>query len=358
MTSSMPHPSSAIDQNIAATLRKLASEAEQKQVLHPDQVNCIMKEKWFKMFVPASLGGLALSLPQALRIEESISYGDGSTGWVVTLCAGAGWFVGFVSSEIARALFAPDAMCIAGSGALSGTAEKTNDGYILTGLWPFASGALHATAFTVNAVVTENNKPLFNRAGSRDVITLILPRTQVDIRKTWNAMGMIATGSHSFGANQVFVPNSQAFHIDAQSAVMSDPIYQYPFTQFAEATLAVNVSGMAYRFIDLLTEETRRDNKSNITTQVQSLKDQLNGSRAMLFQSVQRSWEMTERGQMSKVLANDVSRTSQLLVQVCRSCVNTLYPFTGLQGTFMDREINRVWRNIQTATQHAILNRL
>ena len=39
--------------------------------------------------MPKENGGLGMSMPEGLRMEETLAWTDGSTGWTVTLCAGA-----------------------------------------------------------------------------------------------------------------------------------------------------------------------------------------------------------------------------------------------------------------------------
>ena len=74
-------------------LRHWSVASEQLRKLHPEQLSLIYKQNWFNMYVPKEFGGLALSLPAGLRLEESLAWADGSLGWTVTLCSGANWFI-------------------------------------------------------------------------------------------------------------------------------------------------------------------------------------------------------------------------------------------------------------------------
>src|SRR6185437_5279658 len=109
--------------------------------------------------------------PEMVRLEEDISRVDGSTGWTVTLCSGAGWFAGFfptgpvgqsvspASEELTR-LFSDPRLCIAGSGAATGEAHLVSGSYRISGRWAYASGSPHATAFTANCVIWKDGVPL------------------------------------------------------------------------------------------------------------------------------------------------------------------------------------------------------
>lgn len=349
----IPHPSAWLDRQSMEQIRNNSLEAEKIRTLHPQQLEAIYKNKWMKMYIPKQYGGLDLSLLEILRIEEALSWADGSTAWVVTLCSGAGWFAGFVDTEVAKELFNDDAVCIAGSGAVTGTAEISETGYIINGHWKYASGALHATAFTMNCLIQRNGGTVYNADGSPRVSSFILRREEVNLQPTWNSMGMIATGSHSFEARQVQVRNNRCFTIDPAHAVLKNAIYQYPFLQLAETTLAVNISGLAIRFIDLAENIIGNTGEQEIA----EIRSAVNLLRKAFYKAVEESWDsLLGKKMIPTVLLVKVSQHSHKLVQQAREAVNRLYPRCGLKAAAQESEINRVWRNIHTAGQHALFN--
>src|SRR5690606_14253902 len=103
-------------ERVVKQLRGFSNRAEADGVLTPEQLAIIYDRRWFKLFVPRRLGGLELSLPEAVRLEEELAWIDGSLGWTVTLCAGANLFVGyvgqFVDHPVAEAVFADTAACL------------------------------------------------------------------------------------------------------------------------------------------------------------------------------------------------------------------------------------------------------
>src|ERR1700744_6124630 len=97
--SDLAHPSSVIDQKYTDIIRNAAPKAEETGKLTKEQLALIHDQKWFKLLAPQKYGGLQMSLPDALELEEALAWADGSVGWMVTLCAGAGWFGGFTDAE-------------------------------------------------------------------------------------------------------------------------------------------------------------------------------------------------------------------------------------------------------------------
>src|SRR5450432_2645066 len=109
----IPHPSHFIPAALADTINQSSGEAERYGSLHPRQLALIYEQRWFSLFVPLSRGGLGLSLPEGLELEEGLAWADGSTGWTVTLCGGANWFIGFLQPAIAWELFSDQRVCLA-----------------------------------------------------------------------------------------------------------------------------------------------------------------------------------------------------------------------------------------------------
>jgi indole-3-acetate monooxygenase len=357
-----PHPSVWINENVAKELRATAAEAEHNRVLHSRQVDLIHENRWLRLFMPEHYGGIGASLPDALHTEEALAWADGSTAWVVTLCAGAGWFVGFLDPQVANEFVNQERVCFAGSGGITGYAEETPDGYIIRGIWKYASGALHATAFTMNCQLTRNGAQIFKADGSPNVVTVILKRAEVEVKQTWRPMGMIATASHSFEVRDKFVSRDHCFVIDREHSILKDDIYNYPFLQFAETTLAVNLSGMAFRFIDLCEEICKSITKhperyARFSSLILKNKTRLIETRNMFYQTAAASWEKLQTEHvLAKEMCNAISTHSQQMVRDSRDCVNDLYPHCGMLAADPEREINRVWRNLHTAGQHALFS--
>jgi len=360
------HPASFINSEITDIIRNNAFEAEKLVRLHDKQLEIIYSQNWFNLFVPKIFGGLELSLPDALHIEEALAWADGSTGWTVTLCSGANWFIGFLNPVAASEIYANPKVCLAGSGKVSGIAKVTDNGYEISGFWKYASGAPHATVFTANCVIEKDGALLKDEFGNPHVKSFWFSKSEVIIHEDWNCMGMIATASHSFEVKQLHAPKDRAFVIDRANAVLDHPVYKFPFVQFAETTLAINMSGMAVRFFDLaekILHEKMQQNDDGIKytdvikKKIEAAGMRLNAARSSFYATVEKSWdELLLQDAINETLLIELSRVSHHLAKIAREIVNDLYPHCGLIAANLDSEINRVWRNLHTASQHSLLN--
>lgn len=344
---------------------ELADKAEKLGQLPEEWLSEIYAEKYFKLFVPKELGGLGCTLPEALKIEEKLAKIDGSLGWTVTLCAGAAWFVGFMDESVRKDIFPDEKLCLAGSGFVGGKAEKIGENYLITGSWTYASGALHATHLTANCEIFEDGKALLDEKGMPVIKAFVLNRKDVEILDGWNYMGMIATGSHAFKCENLSVSLDRCFEIIPKKAQLNAPVYQYPFLQFAESTLAANILGISLHLITLIEQsfwkrhEYRKYDKKHLgyfekllikqNKKIQKLSDEF-------YHQVDISWkELDQKGKISNSQLKEISQISRKLTQKCREINGKLYPFSGLEAAKTHTELNRVWRDFNTVGQHALL---
>lgn len=357
-------PISSLKQDWINTIRHDAAQAEKTGKLTKKQLNLIADQEWLKLLVPSSMGGKQISLPDLLALEEALAYADGSIGWYVTLCAGAGWFTGFLKSDVAQTFTAADKLCIAGSGATSGTARLVKNNYIINGHWHYATGLNDATALTLSCLlVDKEGKNILNDKGAPTVVSFIINKSQATTVNSWNTMGLQATGSHAFELKDLEVPASQAFNLN--TPVHEGAIYAFPFLQMAEATLAINLCGMAIHFMELCSgiinnkqsaEIGAYENADYLEETFNKMSQRLLNARQKLYYAVDMSWQVCAANKtISPSVIYKVSSAALLCTNVIRECVSTLYPYCGLRAADKDSEINRVWRDLMTAGQHPVL---
>jgi alkylation response protein AidB-like acyl-CoA dehydrogenase len=340
---------------IIGIIRQHSISADKEGRLSPEQLQLIFDQKWFHLFVPKEFGGLALSLPAAVRLEESIAYADGSVGWVVTLCAGAAMFIGYFEDLLAKEIFYDPEVCLAGSGRANGIARVTEQGFRINGEWPYASGAPHATHFTANCVIE----------GSREIQSFIFKREEVTIRPDWHYIGLNATAGYSFSVKDLDIPARRMFTIDADHALLPDPVYRYPFLQLAQTTIAANMSGMCRHFFDLafdLLSKKKSSNEDHELIKKRGLDLIISGNvtlellRESFYKQLDQSWALhISTNTLSAALLDSVSLTSKQLSKGARDLVNELYPYCGMEAAKTNTAINQVWRDINTSSQHPIL---
>jgi alkylation response protein AidB-like acyl-CoA dehydrogenase len=340
--------------------------SDQTGVLDPALQSLLHARGWLAMLAPAAAGGAELALPDVVRLEEAIAGTDGSTGWIVTLCAGAGWFAGFLAPEFAREIIGTPGLCVGGSGGPTGYADREGDGYRLSGTWSIATGAPIATHFTLNAMLREGGQPLLDPHGAQRIRAFILPAEHVRILPTWHSIGMRATNSHSFSIDSVWVAAHHAFDIAPEHATSPGPLYRFPFVTLAFVTLAANIAGMAQHFLSLaapliagrrhpLAGRVLRE-LPEVAETVRQAEHDIATARTHFYTLLDSMWaRVCDNAALDDGQAHALHAASLALVDAGRNAVDTLYPYCGLHAADARSDINRVWRDLHTATQHAML---
>lgn len=355
-----------IDIQIEKILKESSERAEANGTLTAEQLAVAYANKWFKIFAPPQYGGLNMSLPEALRLEEDLARIDGSLGWTVTLCAGANMFVGYIAPGLADEIFHDEKICLGGSGAATGSAEVLADGYRVNGYWKYATGAPHLTHFTANCKLVQNGQLLTNENGQAVIRSFIFTKDEVILHHTWNPMGLIATASYDFEIKNRIIPKERMFLIDVKHSNFDDPVYQYPFLQFAETTIAVNSLGMAEHFIDevqrvfkLKFEEGKinEEKYARLQKQLDFANHFLQKNREQFYDLVDQSWEqLATTKTIAHALLERISFLSKGIAKSARELVTEIYPLCGISATQKGTVINRIFRDLFTGSQHSLLS--
>ena len=364
---SFPHDPPAILSALdAQAIAAHAALSDQAGLLDPALQSLLHSRGWLAMLAPAAAGGAELALPDAVRLEEAIAGADGSLGWIVTLCAGAGWFAGFLAPEFAREIIGTPKLCVAGSGAPTGYAEREGDGYRLSGRWDIATGAPLATHFTLNAMLCEGGQQVLDQHGAPRIRAFIVPAAHVCVHPSWHSIGMRATASHSYSMDGVWVAARHAFDIAPQHATAPGPLYRFPFLTLAFVTLAANIAGMALHFLSLAGPLIARRRHPlaarvlgelpDVVEAVREAEQDVDAARAHFYRLLDGMWErVCANAALDAGQAHALHAASLALVNTGRHAVDTLYPLCGLDAADARSDINRVWRDLHTATQHALL---
>src|SRR5690606_1282196 len=138
----------------------------------------------------------------------------------------------------ASKIFLRERVCVAGSGAISGTAERKNGGFIINGYWKYASGSAHATHFSLNARLLDSDEGEF--------ASFLVPAADVEVLNTWNVFGMKATSSCDFKVSGVWIPEDYIFSLQAPSTTVNSSLFRFPFVLLAEINMLVMTTGLAF----------------------------------------------------------------------------------------------------------------
>ena len=314
-------------------------------------IDLLFRERLFKCFLPNELNGLNLSLTETMKIIRETAFINGSLGWLIQIGNGGNYFASCFPETISKELFTPLSAVIAGSGAPSGSAEKTATGYLLSGTWRYCSGADYAGLFTVTFICPE----------SREQLAAILTKGQVEVIRDWRTSGLSQTSTHSICLDQVEVNEKFVFNVMEQLCYLENPVFQMPFVVYAQAFFLQVVLGISARFLN----ETRKFINYKQRHWTTTFPNRLETCIAHTYRLEEQIHHMTKRIDemtLSLIESNDAKllemnyRTELIfLTKQLRELIHEVYWDLGIEVVYKDHPIHLVYQDFLVCTQHYLL---
>lgn len=347
-----------LSQEVVDLIKKEELPSELQAGLTPSQLELIYKNKWFKMYVPEELRGLNLDLPNVLKLQETLAYWDGSLAWTITLCSGATYFIGFIDPQQHQELFLREDACWGGSGMSSGIADWDGKQYTVNGFWKYATGTYHNTAYTANCLIHENGEPILDETGNTLYKSFYFYPEEVEIIEDWDTMGLRSTASHSFSIQNLKVGEERTYLLQPQHRTIDTVLFKLPFMSFAELTLAANYLGMIKRLVDETQEILSRKTLENMPQDIKEAQVFIQEKSTQFYEMSAVLWEDCKKGtKASTKWIEELHELTHKLVQKGLSFAQLVYIYSGIEGAKNGSTINRVWRNLNTASQHIMFRK-
>ena len=145
-------------------------------------------------------GGYGLGIRDHLDVVAALGEGCGSTAWVMGVVHAHSWLMSHISTEAQLETYRtdPDTMISAVIGP-RGTAHRTADGYVLSGVWPFTSGCENSDWLLLGGMVKDGDEVV-------DVGDFLIPTSSVTILDDWKTVGLSGTGSCTTKVTELAVP--------------------------------------------------------------------------------------------------------------------------------------------------------
>lgn len=351
-------------------IRSKSIESEEKARFSEEIIQLIHTKKWLRVAMPSFNDGNPLNAYEIALLFEALAYADGSLGWAINLGAGANMFLGYLTKTTATELNNNPKLWLAGSGAPTGKAIKSDGGYVLSGQWKYASGSLYATHFTANAYLyDEKEQPILNEKNQPVFRSFLFPAEEVSIIDTWQTIGLKASCSNDYKVNECYIANDYVFDLTEQSNYSNYALYRYSFDAFAIANITVMCTGMALHFIELFNRDIKTKkplygtskvgDMPQVTELYSILTENFYRSRSDFFQALQLLWDAVENNSKKILeLERRLEQEAKKLADTSYELVVGLYRYCGMNPVFTNSEISKVVRDFLVATQHYIISPL
>ena len=188
---------------LAPLLEETAAASEAAGTMVPAAVEALRDAGLFRLWSPREVGGYDLSVPDQLEILAAVARVDMSACWTLMIGnSGSAVMATRLPDAGVAELFGAGAWPTAASSLTpSGKATRCDGGYRVSGKWGFGSGIRHAVGAMTNCLVDDP------RPGGPAQISAFVPVDRLRILDDWQVPGLRGTGSNSYVAEDVFVPD-------------------------------------------------------------------------------------------------------------------------------------------------------
>lgn len=352
---------------IVESLRETDARSEQARRLSDEAVALLHQAGLTRIVSPSAYGGYQQSPRALIEAERTIAHASPAASWVLMVCSAHSFIAGRMSRPCQDEVFGTDpGMLIPGVPSSQGTAKSVDGGFVLEGRWPFASGVDHGDWVMVGT------RGIRNEAGEPTPgMLVVLPKADIAIDDTWYTLGMRGTGSKDIVLDNVFVPEHRAVKVsEAFLGTVPDveiPLYRLPIGATLATMLLGSVVGMSERGLQLFIEATRaRRDAYSREEKVHSV-----GLQRRVAESaaeIEHAWTLAQRNcdlleaamdhppPMATPARAQVRWNAAYAAELCRRAADRLFAGAGSRAAFDSNNLQTVFRNINTATHHAMLD--
>lgn len=355
--------------SLIPALMASAQATEENRSVLPATVAAFEEAGFYRMLQPARFGGYEMRPDALFRVAMELARGCPSSAWCLCLVAVHNWEIGLLDPRAGEAIWSVDDRTrLSSSYAPFGKVEKVDGGFVVSGRWPWSSGCDHCQWVILGGVAPSEV------VGPPDSRAFIIPREAYEIEDTWHVLGLKGTGSKDVVVEGAFVPEHLTHRfglsflgMDEGASAFPAPTYRYPFgVVFAHCLASVTVGmaeGALESFIGQMVD--RRGSYDG----AKAMEDPLVRQRLAEADAIIRGLRLRFEA-VFDALAKHVDAGSPIPVELRVRCkwdaqfmareamraVELLFKAAGGRGVRQENPLQRFFRDVHTASNHAFLN--
>lgn len=313
----------------------------------------------FRLWLPTACGGPQLSPLEFMEVVEAAAALDGTIGWLVGNGGGMSRCGAFLEADSAAAIFDDDSVFVVSATGAIGHAEPVDGGFVVSGRWPFGSGAPHGTWFVPLCAVVRDGTP------TDELIFVYAPRADVVLHDNWDVSGLRATGSVDFELRQVFVPE-RFTHTFQPTPRQPGTLYRLPTPSIFSWTVATVPLGLARgavaEFVRIARTRRRRGDatplaeRELVQSQLGQVEARLGASRAYLTATMQDLLAGVEAGADLEAAQIAFRMACTYASQSALSAIDQVTQMAGTVAISRSCTLERFERDARAAAKHIAMS--
>ncbi|MEV7283835.1 acyl-CoA dehydrogenase family protein [Streptomyces sp. NPDC093252] len=360
-------------------LRGNAARTEGERRVVDENLAALAGAGLLRLTVPRRLGGHEVSVRTLVRVGAELARGCGSTAWVSTLINAGNWLVALFPRRVQREVWGsgPDVrVCSVLSPA--GVWREADGGRVVTGKWGFASGSLHSRWAVLGLPLGEAADGQPAEQG-----VALIPMADLTVEDTWYVAGLRGTGSNTLVAADVFVPAYRVMSLtraiggehgtererEHEDEDEDEGLYRAALVPVLALVLAGPQVGLAKAALEAVMESLaggrgisgtcygRARDAPFVQTQLAEAAQLVDTAELHMLRCADDIDDWAARGAYMPLLGRARARMDTGYIARCaREAIDRLLSVQGAGGFAESAPLQRIWRDQETASRHALVN--
>ncbi|MES2262424.1 MAG: acyl-CoA dehydrogenase family protein [Pseudomonadota bacterium] len=351
-------------------LAQRAAQAERDQKVADATIADFQAAGLFRVLQPKRYGGYEMDPEVFFQIQMTIAEACMSSAWVYGVVAVHNWQLALFDERAQQDVWGEDSATLTSSTYMPvAKVVPVEGGFQFSGRWGFSSGSEHCAWVLLGGLV-----PPQEAGGAPEYRTFLLPRSDYQIVRNWDVLGLKATGSHDIVVEGAFVPDyrthkaSDGFRCDSPgNAVNTAPLYRLPFAQiFVRAVSTASLGALqgavnqfreyAAKLVSTNTgQKTTEDTGAQMAcAEAQAAADEM---RLVLLRNFAGMMTLARAGEALPLETRVEYRYQSAAVpERCAAQVNRLLRYCGGRGIYLSNPITRTFLDMHAARAHVANN--
>ncbi|MGE8081895.1 acyl-CoA dehydrogenase family protein [Peribacillus loiseleuriae] len=354
--------------NLATQIKPRFKITEELRHQPQETIQDFIDSGLIRTVVPKRWGGYELGFNTLFRTGVEVAKADPSAGWVYTLLLVHTWMLAYFSEEAQRDVWEvnPDATIATTFNPFSKNEMfSAEGGYQLSGQWGFSSGVDHC-----DWVLIQGNIDLNQDGEAKEIVAMLVPKSDFKIQKTWKTIAQRGTGSNTILLENVFIPKYRTIDLVAwcQRGEGSDKrtntsfLYSHPLFAGMLSCLVSTILGASIGAYELWRDSIK--NKVSLTStkvadythqqiRVAEVSASLAAAEALMEKIVERLDSGDPIDTYEKLR---IRRNYAYITKLCNKAVRMIVDSSGAGSMYESSPLQRYWRDVQGSSMHFTLN--
>lgn len=346
---------------LGPALRERARSTELDRNVPVATIKDLQEAGLFRALQPKRYGGFELPPTAFYEATMELAAACGSTGWVYGVVGVHAWQLALFPEQAQEEVWGEDTSTLASSSyAPTGIVEAVDGGYRIRGRWSFSSGCGHSRWALLGGILVRDGVP--------DHVTFLVPASDYSIDDVWHVVGLAGTGSNDVVIEDAFVPERRAqstVGLMGGAGVYSSPLYRLPFASVFSNAISAATIGIAMGAVEAYREYTLQRVRASYgeraaadpfsQVRLAEAAGELDDARVQLSRNMGELLQLAEAGQeIPEELRLRVRRDQVRGSRAAMQATDRVFESAGGRALFLDKPIQRAWRDVHAARVHAI----